>query len=1012
MTTGITLSTSGTFTHTNPFTVPSSIYATDGPAVVVYGSVDAGLYVSPPPWTVTNDGTLGAQNTCAVYFGAGGLLSNNGTINDGVRFGANNQRTFASAVVVNAGVSVSGQGVAAGSIGGYGYGVALRYFVSAGVTNLGRIATSGREGFGVLIASGANNALGTITNGSRDYGGAYIGGNVGVYVASGTVTNFGTIKGSLGIQFAYGLGTGGTVTNAGTIIGTGVHGAIQFGRGANELVIDPGAVFSGVVRGHAVYAGSGNEMELAGGAGVGTLTGLGSEYLNFNQVTIDAGANWYLSASNVTYPRGTFAVNGTLNVATAGIFTNRGTLLGTVTLQAGGSLANGYGGISAAGTAVLGAGAGAVVSNKGSIVGTGADGVGVQLDGSGQVLNQAFTDIASIQGYRAGVELAVAGAVVTNYNEIGGTQAGVVLDNGGEVVNRGGGATISGYDGIKATGGSIANDGTVSGFGGAGSGIEMERNGTITNGAAGGAAALIGGGYFGIDLKGVAGYYADGTISNAGAITGTGNAGIYLSYGAGSITNLADASISGQEYGIAAVKPAAGIPALNIVNAGTISGHTGISSLDVTTLNNSGTIIGSTGTAVVLGAGANLVVDHPGALFAGKVDGGSGSLNRLELAAGGAGTVSNLGTNFFHFATLAIDPGANWEISGNSNLAAAGTFINDGSITVDSLDTLETLAPLSADAGANGLLTIAGTGTAGLLGAVASSQTISFAGGSGLLQVGDAADFAGTIEGFVPGATIDLPGVSVTSAGVVGGVLIARGGGGVVADLTVTGSFANQRIVPGPDSGDGTALTVVNVLACFAAGTRIATATGETTVETLAIGQHVRSAFGGTVPVVWLGHRRIDCRRHPRPRDVWPVRVRAGAFGPGQPRRDLLLSPDHAVHVEDVLIPIRTLINGINIEQVPASTVTYWHIELPTHDVVLAEGLPAESYLDTGNRSAFENGGPALRLHPDFAQEVWAAAACAAQITFGPIHAAVVARLRAGAAMSQGEVAREGWTVG
>ena len=35
--------------------------------------------------------------------------------------------------------------------------------------------------------------------------------------------------------------------------------------------------------------------------------------------------------------------------------------------------------------------------------------------------------------------------------------------------------------------------------------------------------------------------------------------------------------------------------------------------------------------------------------------------------------------------------------------------------------------------------------------------------------------------------------------------------------------------------------------------------------------------------------------------------------------------------------------------------MTYYHVELSTHDVILAEGLATESYLDTGNRAAFES---------------------------------------------------------
>jgi hypothetical protein len=93
------------------------------------------------------------------------------------------------------------------------------------------------------------------------------------------------------------------------------------------------------------------------------------------------------------------------------------------------------------------------------------------------------------------------------------------------------------------------------------------------------------------------------------------------------------------------------------------------------------------------------------------------------------------------------------------------------------------------------------------------------------------------------------------------------------------------------------------------------------------------------------------------------VRIAAHAFGAGRPRRDLLVSPDHAVFIDGegaapgVLIPVCYLINGATVWQEDVAGVEYWHVELPQHSVLLAEGLPAESYLDTGNRGAFANGG-------------------------------------------------------
>jgi hypothetical protein len=64
--------------------------------------------------------------------------------------------------------------------------------------------------------------------------------------------------------------------------------------------------------------------------------------------------------------------------------------------------------------------------------------------------------------------------------------------------------------------------------------------------------------------------------------------------------------------------------------------------------------------------------------------------------------------------------------------------------------------------------------------------------------------------------------------------------------------------------------------------------------------------------------------------------------------------------------------------------VTYYHVELPCHDVILAEGLPTESYLDIDDRSNFDNGGAVVRMHPDFATRVWEAEGCAPLVITGP----------------------------
>jgi hypothetical protein len=140
--------------------------------------------------------------------------------------------------------------------------------------------------------------------------------------------------------------------------------------------------------------------------------------------------------------------------------------------------------------------------------------------------------------------------------------------------------------------------------------------------------------------------------------------------------------------------------------------------------------------------------------------------------------------------------------------------------------------------------------------------------------------------------------------------------------------------------------------------------------------------LGASGRIIWVGSRAVDCARHPKPETVWPVRISAGAFGENVPVRDLYLSPDHAVFVNDVLVPVKLLINGTSITQAKRNHVVYHHVELAQHDVVLAEGLPAETYLDTGDRAKF-SGGAVTTLHPDFTARTWEMAAAAPLIVTG-----------------------------
>ncbi len=162
---------------------------------------------------------------------------------------------------------------------------------------------------------------------------------------------------------------------------------------------------------------------------------------------------------------------------------------------------------------------------------------------------------------------------------------------------------------------------------------------------------------------------------------------------------------------------------------------------------------------------------------------------------------------------------------------------------------------------------------------------------------------------------------------------------------------------------------------CFARGTAILTPRGPVAVEALAEGDAVltvRENGPSERRVVWVGQRSFGTTLSPLPERLRPVLIRAGAFGPGVPERDLRLSPDHAIFAENHLIEAKHLINDTTVvRDATCRSVSYHHVALDSHDILLAENLPAESYLDCGGRTSFveftsANGIPIL-LRPDAA---------------------------------------------
>ncbi len=291
------------------------------------------------------------------------------------------------------------------------------------------------------------------------------------------------------------------------------------------------------------------------------------------------------------------------------------------------------------------------------------------------------------------------------------------------------------------------------------------------------------------------------------------------------------------------------------------------------------------------------------------------------------------------------------------NLALAGS----GSVNIGSAATLELDAGMAAPVG--------------------------FTGSGGKLRLDQPSGYGGTIEN-PAGNTVELAGVNAASGTIHAGMLKVTITGGGTLSFPVVGV---ARVVSVSEN-DGNAEIAI---ACFVAGTRIATPCGEVPVEMLHIGDEVITASGCVERIRWIGRRRYSAAAVAADRARRPIRIAAGALGADLPRRNLFVSPQHALLLDDsevgkVLVPAVQLVNTISIAyHDDCGDVAYIHLELAAHDAVLAEGQPAETFVDRNSRRTFSNAAEYARIYPDALAAIMPF--CAPRIESGP----VLARIRA-----------------
>jgi Hint domain len=343
------------------------------------------------------------------------------------------------------------------------------------------------------------------------------------------------------------------------------------------------------------------------------------------------------------------------------------------------------------------------------------------------------------------------------------------------------------------------------------------------------------------------------------------------------------------------------------------------------------------------------------------------------------GSLSVIGSATLTHSIFDIGAGATGSVFGNVNLDSGSIAMTEGVFNVGGA-IAGTGGTVQVDGGSLFVGAVSGSnryvlsldGAFEVAGGFAAASSVTFA-DTGLenLVLDDAGNVLNaTIAGFGGGNSLDigsLPFSSQYTTSYSGTTLTISTDAGTVftiADINNPGSFSLAD-----DGSGGTEVTV-----CYARGTMIRTPDNDVPVESLKPGDHVMTVAGGElvpVPVRWVGTRRVNLAAHPRPMLVAPVLIERGAFADDVPHRDVLISPDHAILVDGKLICARQLLNGTTIRQdSDRRSVVYHHVELQSHSIMLAEGLPVESYLDSGNRGFFANAALPCPPYPDLTSEV------------------------------------------
>lgn len=408
------------------------------------------------------------------------------------------------------------------------------------------------------------------------------------------------------------------------------------------------------------------------------------------------------------------------------------------------------------------------------------------------------------------------------------------------------------------------------------------------------------------------------SIGTAGTFTATGTARAAFAAltDSGTLSLFDTAAITAAAASIAGTLALGGSARLDVQNGLTSSGYIAIgpdAALLAETLSQpSGSI-----------SLAGLLELANGLAFAGSINLAGGTLIAPTIALRSSALLTG-------FGTLEAAAGLGTLVLAGGNINASGALLLDENISLSNGATIGIAASAALDA--------AHAITGG---------SVDFSGGSAELTINDLAQFKSQVLNMLDHDAIDLIGIAPSLVTFAAGSISARDtSGNAIGGFLLSIATGQPSLSITSDGHGGTLLTLNGDMPCFARGTRLLTPDGYRPVEVFKPGDPVITQGGASRAIRWIGRRTLDLAAA----DASPVRFAPNALAPGVPKRPVLLSPLHAVFINGLLVPAMHLVNGATITRPPAAAVTYFHIELDHHDVVLADGMAVETYLDTGNR--------------------------------------------------------------